>query len=183
MNTKPNISKQWWNKLTGDTGEFTMENRAFNYIAIISFVLLICSLFFDCFFGINLMTVITVILVFILSGCYYLSRFKKQYNISIIIYAFCSYAALIINYFHNSGSLGSTITLFFVTFTFFITFTRFRQHPIWLSLHIILFVGLVVIEYNHPEWVPASYPGRFTRFADIIWTYVFSIFIIFLIPF
>ena len=86
MNSKPNIPKLWWNRLTGNASEFNMENRAFNYISIISFVLLICSLCFDFFFGFNIMTVITIILIFILSGCYYLSRFKKQYNLGILVY-------------------------------------------------------------------------------------------------
>ena len=167
-----------WNRLTGNASEFSMENRAFNYISIISFVLLICSLCFDFFFGFNIMTVITIILIFILSGCYYLSRFKKQYHLGIFVYGFCSYTALVINYFHNSGSLGSTLSLFFVTFTFFITITNFRQHPIWLFFHVVLFVGLTIIEYNRPDLVPYTYPNRFTRYADIIWTYVFSIFII-----
>ena len=179
MSAITHTSKQWWTKLTGDAAEFSMENRAFNYVSLISFALLLCSLIIDLFIKQTIMTFVIVILFFILGGCYYLSRYKKNYNAGVIIYAVCSYAALILNFFQNSGSYGPTLCLFFVTFTFFITFAKPRQYTTWLSLQILVVIVLVVIEYRHPELIPNTYPSRLARYADMIWTYILSITIVF----
>ncbi len=156
-----------------------MENRAFNYISIVTFFLLVCYLAYDNLICRSVMTWVLLFLIGVLAVCYYYSRFKKQYETSIIISAVCSYGALMLNYFVNSGILGPTLIIFITTLSFLIALTKPKQLLFWFSLHIIVGVSLLIIEYLHPELVPDTYPDRKSRFIDMGSTYVTSLIFIF----
>ena len=67
-----------WTKLAGDPAELSMENRAFNYVSIISFVLLLVSFLMDIYLGQVLMSFVLVVLMLVQCVLYYYSRFKKK---------------------------------------------------------------------------------------------------------
>jgi len=175
MYSKNKTQKQIWNVLVGPPAEFPMENRAFNYISVVSMVLLACCLAFDLFCHQYIMSFIIIILMATLVFLYYFSRFKKKYRLGIAIYAFCSYSALIINYYVNSGINGPTLFLFFVTISFFVAITRRMFHPLWVTLHIVIVLSLLLSEYLHPEWITGTYSAPETRFLDVGFTYIISI--------
>jgi two-component system, sensor histidine kinase and response regulator len=127
-----------WTLLTGDSTGFTLENRAFNAVSIITIALLLALLPFNIYMGLLEVSVMLVLLIILLGVLYYYSRFRKQYAISMNIYAITSYAALILVYFYNSGSLGPTIYLFFLTFQLLIAFTRRRWHIVWILTHLLI---------------------------------------------
>lgn len=165
----------FWNKLTGHPDEFSMENRAFNYVCVVTFVLLLLCIFFDIYICQSIMTVVMSGLIIILAVVYYLSRFKKMYKVGVMLFAIFSYASLSLNYFLNAGSLGPTIFLFFVTFIFLITLGKPQHHPIWITLHIVIVCSLLGIEYYCPQYVPDTYPDRHSRFLDHGITYIIGV--------
>ena len=164
-----------WNKIAGPPGELTMENRAFNYISAISIVLLLSCLAFDIYCGLLAMSVTLVVFIVILGITYYYSRIHKKYKISVVILGIASYITLALNYFTNSGINGPTFFLFFVTLNFFLAITEKKFGALWVSMHIIIGLGLLYCEFSHPEWIKGSYNTNNTRFADIAWTYLVSI--------
>jgi signal transduction histidine kinase len=164
-----------WNKLTGDRAEFSMENRAFNYTSLISFLLLFYFLFFELYLGASIMALIEAVLIIVLGALYYYSRVKKKYKRGIIIYAFCSYIALSINYFANSGINGPTIILLLITFNFLIGIGQRGMMKWWILLHVGTMLSLLLVEYYHPELVPDTYQSRKIRFIDIGSSYVGAI--------
>ena len=168
-----------WNRLTGDPEGFSMENRAFNFVCIVTFFLLLACIFSDVYIGQSIMTNVMVVLVVVLACLYYLSRYKKRYKVGVIIFAVCSYAALGLNYFLNSGSLGPTIYLFFVTFIFLITLGDHRHHFVWIAAHILVVVALLVVEYLYPSMVPDTYDDRGSRYFDLVVIYVVAIVFLF----
>ncbi len=100
-------------KLSGDPDTYSMGNRAFNFINAITFLLLVSYLAFDLFISQLTMSVVISGMMVVLGFLYYFSRFKKKYQVGIIIYALISYTVLILNYFINSGINGPTLCLFF----------------------------------------------------------------------
>jgi signal transduction histidine kinase len=170
-----------WQQLTGDRAEFSMENRAFNFISVLSFFLIICYLIYDAYLGQTLLTVMLVLLLPVLGICYYFSRFKKKYEPGLIIYALFSYAALILNYFYNSGINGPTLMIFLITLAFFSAISRKRLFITLILLHGILGIGLLCIEFMHPDMVPNTYPARKSRFIDMGFTYGTAVFFIYAI--
>lgn len=171
----------FWNRLTGDPEGFSMENRAFNFVCVVTFFLLIACIISDVYIGQSVMTVVMVTLLVILAAIYYLSRYEKKYKIGVTVFALCSYAALGLNYFLNSGASGPTIYLFFVTFIFLITLGNHKHHFLWITLHLVIVLSLFTIEYLHPAWVPDTYDDRGSRYFDHGITYVIAISFLFAI--
>ena len=118
METKTNISKKVWDNLTGDVADFSMENRAFNYVSIISFLILIYCLAYDIYLSLAVMSVAIVILMAVLAVLYYFSRFKKKYHTGIVVFAICNYAILILNYYYYYWILNFLVLVykFFVVY-------------------------------------------------------------------
>lgn len=168
-------------KLTGNPAEFTMENRAFNYVCVISFPLLLLCIFFDVYICVSVMTWAMSAAMVMLAVVYYLSRMKKMYRAGIILFALCSYALLTLNYFVNAGSQGPTIFLYFVTFIFLITLGQPKHNPIWILLHVASVCALLGIEYVEPELIPDTYPDRYSRYLDLGVTYIIALVFLYLV--
>lgn len=161
-----------WHWLIGTRPAFSRANIAFNTIGIITLIILLVFLPFNMAMGLahtalSLVLLITLQLVF-----YYFSRFRKQYSISIIIYAIVSYIALAALYFFNSGSAGPTIFLGFLTFQLLIAFSANRWHFVWFMAHFLIIPALMAIEYFRPEWVPNTYLHRKDHLIDLVTSYL-----------
>jgi signal transduction histidine kinase len=168
-----------WIKLTGDTAGYAMENRAFNYISLVSFILLFNFLVGDLYVKQYIMAGVLVLLMITVGVLYYFSRVHKYYQTPLILYGICCYLALILNYYINEGINGPTVCLFFLIFHLLIAIGRPRHYAIWIVLQILIVPVLLVSEYLHPEWVPKNYPSVEMRFVDIGFSYIVAITFIF----
>ena len=175
------IDNNLWNKLTGSRSEFSMESRAFNAVSIISFFIILYSLVFDLFIAQWLMCGVLCALMLILVVLYYYSRYKRKSAVCIIIYASCSYLAIIANYFCNSGIQGPTLLLFCLTIQLLVGISPPKYYKIWITLHVLLVAGLLYCEYNFQALVPYTYANKFENYLDIFWTYVSAIVFIILV--
>lgn len=177
MNRKgwSNVKNSFWTKLVGHPEDFSMQNRAFNFVCIIAFVLLSICIVFNIYIGQRFMTNLIAIILPTLLTAYFFARFKKKYKIGIIFFAVASYIILFLNYFHNSGIDGPTTILFIVTFLFLLTLGNKRIYYVWILLHILSVVFLLYTEYNYPDLVPKTYNTRFDKFLDIGVSYIASI--------
>jgi two-component system, sensor histidine kinase and response regulator len=155
-----------WNKVTGSPEEFTMQNRAFNYVCIITFFILVFSLAIDLYIEQTLMCVVLVGLIVLLATMYYFSRYKKKYRASTIVFVLCTYGALVLNYFVNEGVNGPTLALFTITLVFTTILVEPRYQPFLIIAHVVLGISLLAVEYTNPAMVPATYPTRSARFLD-----------------
>lgn len=171
----------WWKRLTGDPATFSMENRAFNYVGVVTFPILLYCLVFD-------ICISQVFMAYVLGGLlvaqgvlYYYSRFKKKYTGGIIFYAILSYASLIANYYCNSGALGPTLCLFFLTFQLLITIGKRGMYGLWIFLHITIVMCLLASEYYFPQLVPDTYLSKEARFFDLGSTYAIAIAFVFML--
>jgi len=175
------VSRKIWDKVTGNRDLFSMENRAFNYVGVISLLVLIYCLCFDMYLHQYFMSGILALLIVIQSVLYYFSRVKSKYRLGTAIYAVCCYSVITINYYYNSGIKGPSLFTFFLTFYLLVTISARRLAIFWISLHIILATILVATEYAHPEWVPFTYLDRSGYFIDVITTYIATIIFVFLL--
>lgn len=154
------------NRLTGSPEEFSMQNRAFNYVCVISFFILVFSLVFDLFICQSVMSVVLSGLLAVLGVMYYFARYKKKYKASVIIFVVCAYGTLSLNYFVNEGINGPTLALFTITLVFISIMVDARHHMVMICTHIIVIATLLGLEYFKPGLVPATYPNRNARFLD-----------------
>jgi two-component system, sensor histidine kinase and response regulator len=179
--TEKGSPKSTWDILTGHPDEFSMENRAFNYICIVTFLLLVFALISDMYLCRSFMSGIISTLLCILALMYYFSRVKKSFKASVVVYVLCSYFALTFNFFANEGINGTTIPLFCITLVFILVLVKPVYHPVWLAVHLFVILAILGIEYYYPQTVTASYPDRTSRFQDIGATSIVCIAFIYLV--
>jgi two-component system, sensor histidine kinase and response regulator len=125
--------------------------------------------------GLNIIVILLLLLLALQCVLYFYSRIKKKYSIVLICYAAVSYLALIISYIFNVGSLGPTISVFFLTFQMLIAFTSNRLHKYWFILHLIIPVSLLLSEFFDPNFISNIYSGRTNRLADLLSSYILII--------
>lgn len=170
-----------WRKLIGHPHRLSVENRVFNSVCVITAAMLMLFIAINFNLQLNSSLYINTGVLFIQLYIYYLSRFKKQYKIGIVLYALCTYAALSTNYFYNEGIKGPTILAFFLTFQLLIAISKRSLHLVWTSLHITLALALVTIEYYYPDLIQGHYLSKQEHYLDIISTYVICLFFIYII--
>lgn len=176
-----NANNNIWRKLVGSPQNISWENRMFNSVCVITAGLL--SLIIAVNIKLELLGSLYInlgvlcILVFI----YYLSRFKRQYRLGILLYAMSSYATVFVNYFYNGGIDGPTIFAFFLTFQLLIAISQRSLHILWTTLHITVALTLILIEYHSPSTIQVHYIDQEERFIDLISTYVICLFFIYVI--
>lgn len=170
-----------WLKLSGDELKVSAEKKALNSIGIITLIVLLFSLVINLFLGLYLLSFAIFLGILLQLYVYYQSRFKKRYRLASILYIIGSYAALISNFFLNSGLDGPSLFIFFLTFHLLIAFTPRRLHIYWVLLHSFTCIGLLSVQYFNPDIIPFSYPTRLGRFFDIIICYIIAMIGIYLV--
>jgi len=164
-----------WNRLVGSRSEFSMENRTFNSVGVLTLIMLFLFLIANAIIGLYKVVVVVIVLILLQAFVLYLSRARKKMQFGLAIYAVASYLAIIINFYLNSGVDGPGVFFFFLTFPFLITITRKSLHVLWAVLHTCIAIALVASQYMHPEWVPFTYPDQQSHYIDLILSYVITI--------
>ena len=165
----------YWERLVGNPTTFSLENRAFNSISIITMGLLTVLLPFNILLELKIVSIIVAVLLVLQIFFFYLSRYRRVYGISMLAYVIVSYITLIATYYLNSGSHGPALLLFFLTFNLLVAFSPRKQHWIWAFLHVLLPMLLLTKEYLHPSWIMDSYKSAENRYIDILSSYVVTL--------
>jgi signal transduction histidine kinase len=154
---------------------FSLENRAFNSISVITLGLLIVLLPFNIILGLTMMAEMIAGLIVLQIFLFYFSRYRGFYDISMLIFMIVSYLALIVNFYLNSGSHGPALLLFFLTFNLLVAFSPKKRHWIWAFLHVLLPMILLTKEYMLPSWIQDSYKSAENRYIDILSSYAVTL--------
>ena len=165
--------KKTFRLLSGHHSEFSLENRMFNIISIIAFFAVAIALPTNYLLGYPATILLaTVSLMLIQLYLYYLSRLKKRFHVSRIIFAILSYLFLSLNFFYNSGIDGPSLFAFFLTYLFLVAIFPRKTYWLWTLLHFMVVAALIYVNYYYPESVPNSYASNTSRSIDIMITYL-----------
>jgi signal transduction histidine kinase len=181
MNLKKLSFNNLWSKLLGDRDEFTMQNRAFNAISILTLAILAILIPLNIYLSLPIISVIASVLLLAQGYFYYLSRIQKKFLLSVIMFAILSYAAIVASYYFNSGIKGTAIYFFFLTLFMLMTITRRSIHWLWVTLHITIGTALFACEYYYPDWIKNTYQSQGDYFLDTITTFIITLLFIFFI--
>lgn len=169
-----------WESLFGKMSDFSAENRAFNVVTVLSFIILFTSLVFDIYitqYGMAGVLFAAMLLAFVL---YYYSRFRKLYKVGIVVFGLSSYLLTSINYFLNAGISGPSLMVFMLTFQLLAAISPQSFLKVWTWIHLSVCGVLLGIEYRHPQLAPFNYQSRFDQFLDMYWSYIAVILLMFL---
>jgi two-component system, sensor histidine kinase and response regulator len=171
---------EWW---VGSSDEFTLETRGLHAILGISIVLLLAILPINSVIGLELVVRTLLLALVGLVGVHTLSRVYRKHTAAILVYALGSYGLMTFNFFANSGSIGPTVFLFFLTFQLLIATSTEKYQWVWVWMHLAVPSFLLTFEFVMPNVIPNSYDNPISRYFDLITSYLVSIVFIYFITF
>lgn len=174
-------AKLFWENLRGHEDDFGMEARIFHSLGILTMGILLTMAIINFIISLYNLTVLVGVALVLQFALYYISRFRGQLKLAIIIYAITGYLLLISNYFFNSGKAGPTAFGFFVTLLLLVTISQKRHHIWWLLIHIVVVFALLITEYMYPALVPFTYRSATDHFLDWSITFVVSLIFTFVV--
>lgn len=159
-----------------------MENQLYNACSLITIVVLVIFLCIDLITHVSLMGTAFVAGILALQMlCYYFSRKRHKFETSLVFNAILSYVAIIVNFCFDAGSKGPTLFIFFFTFHLLITATRNSLHLLWLTLHMVIGLSLLTLEFVSPKWVHYSYLNESQRLADLTASYIITLLLVYFV--
>lgn len=155
----------------GGRAVFTLENRLFNSICLIAIFILAFNIPFNYYSGLETTAVIFAILTLILVYIYYLARFRQRMAMGVAISSGLVIFLFAINYFFSSGIHGASLLSFMLAFILIIIVSPKKHYGLWVTLCLLVVIGLLLIEYHHPDLIQVSYVDDKALFIDIAFTY------------
>lgn len=171
--------KTVWDYLTGTPSEFALEARIFNSLCIIGLLAIAYRIPVNLSLSLSYSIEISITLFCIQSYLYYLARFKKQLETSILLTGINIHTLLVLNYFINAGIEGPTLILLALTFFLIITVASKKSNFIWIFVNLILVLGLLITEYYYPKLITNPYNNRSSLFIDTASLYLVVIILIY----
>lgn len=173
--TLPNKIVHLFKYLVGDSPEFSIENRAFNAICILSIIALLVVLPINIALQFTYIMYLVIFSIFAGIIIFILSRFYKMIRLSRFIFIIVTYLLLGYNYYLNSGIKGPTLLVFFLTFSLIIIISNVKFQSIWLILHVLFASALMLFEFYYPTAINDAYITRDSRFIDVGITFIISL--------
>lgn len=157
----------FWTNLIGSVPQVPREQRAFNAVVVISFLILLISIPINLYLGMfPIVLAVTPVLLWLIV-VYYMSRMRNRYKLSMVIYGFLSYTMVSIVFYFNSGVSGPALSFSLMAFLLVLTFSEKSKQLYWLLLQLVFVVLLLFIAYYHADQIPFLYRSRADQYFDL----------------
>ena len=170
---------RYLNYLIGNNIGLTLENRLFNSVCLIAIFIMVFNIPFNFFSGLEITALIFAVFTVLLGYIYYLSRFKKQLALGVVLSSALVIFLFAVNYFYSAGVRGASLLSFMSAFILIMIISPRKLYGLWGSLCLLLVMGLLVIEYHYPQTVKVSYADDKALFADMAVAYGTGIIIVY----
>jgi len=156
-------------RITGSLEQYDLRHRVLNISLLMASVLTFIGLISNLIIGIHIQaTILTLFSFFYFLISYIIVYRTKNYNIATFIIASGVFLILFpLSWFINEGSAGSTIYFIFLAIVATYTMTEGRMRFILITIAVLSFFSLLILEYLHPELM-YEYASRSIKYQDII---------------
>lgn len=172
--------KTAWDYLIGNPSEFTLESRIFNSLCLIGLIAIAYHIPFNFLIGLPVPGFIAIALLVFQSGFYYLARFRRKLQTSVLLTGITIHVLFILNYYFNSGINGPTLLLLVLSFFIILTVAPIRPNILWIFVNLAVVVVLLISEYYYPQLIFDAYTERAGRFIDTDSAYLVTIILIYI---
>ncbi|TDQ10041.1 sensor histidine kinase [Pedobacter metabolipauper] len=163
--------RKFWNVVLGDHNEFSLESRIFHTISAVALITLLIQGTLYLYNALYPMGIITLFILVLQSGLYYLSRFKNKLTLAISISAIEINITTAIGYFFNSGITGGSLLLFSVSLFLVILVVPKKQWLLWFLVNFGTVCTIVACEYLQPQIIQNHHTSRQALFLDMMLCY------------
>jgi diguanylate cyclase (GGDEF)-like protein len=154
--------------LIGDEQDFELENRIFNLLLVLGFIISFLSAVINHYLELSyIMEILGLVLSAVIFWCWYLSRIRRLFGISTFLVVF--FVIFIITpgaWFFNSGSNGGA--QYFLLFWGILVCSVYhdRRRYSWLAILFMVIGVLMYIEYSYPYMI-SIYSTKTARTIDV----------------
>lgn len=160
------------NSLIGDPQHFSLENRIFNGVNLVTVVLLAIIIIINTALGLYDALIVLFCIISIHCILFYLSRYKHKFRLAIIGLAFVGYGGMVASFFNKSGVDGPAVFISFFISQLLIIVTAKRYH-LFILLFSFCIVGILFFLQEHYSWlITYIYKDRKTRLIDYYFTFI-----------
>ncbi len=158
--------------LIGAQGIVGMESRIFHYVCVFSILALTINIPINHFIGVPELTVIIIVVDILIFISYYLSRWKDLNTIGVALFGLVTNLFFVLNFIFSSGTHGGALLYFLLSFFLTMSVMPKKQSAFWITLNLILVVGMLLVEYNYPYLINYQFNDEPTRYFDLSTTYL-----------
>jgi len=178
----PSLKKKrtFWFELTGSPAMFSLESRIFHSISVGLIALVSIYIPYNLYAGLYIASVSALIIGLVFSYQYYNSRFRGKPH-SNTVFGLTGIIIFSVNYFSNSGINGSTDVIWPAYLLLVFAISPYNQHGKWLSLYVLCFLALHIVEYYYPALVKHPFDVGKGQFIDRITTFPIPVVAIYII--
>ena len=173
--------KSTWVRLTGNPETHNLEARIFHITCIFTILLFTCSIFFNYLIGLYSISLLLVPSVFAACGLYYLSKFRYQHSLAVLVFCILGNIVFILFFLNNSGINGPSLVIYVLFFFLVMSIVPVSQRLIWVGINITVAILLIVYQYKYPEGVPLKHRDGLSRSLDFAYVYFFTLLIVYFI--
>lgn len=160
-------TNSFWHELIGDPSAFSLESRIFHSISICLIALISVYVPYNLYAGLYVGSASAFIVGLFFSFQYYYSRFHGRPH-SNALFGLTGILVFGVNYFSNSGIIGSTDLIWPAYLLLVFAISPYRQHTRWLIIYLLCFLILHTIEYYYPHLVQYPFTVGKGQFIDRI---------------
>ncbi|GAB3257644.1 hypothetical protein GCM10027347_20290 [Larkinella harenae] len=169
------VGKRTLEKLIGNPEEYSLEGRIFNFVCVITILVMGYNVVFSFLVGLPQTGWICLGLFLIGFYIYYLARFQNKFVLALTIAGIVVSVMFGLGFFYSSGMIGSSL-LTFTIILFLLLITAPSRHLVyWAVFNTLLVFGLLTVEYLYPESVVEFYPNRLAQTIDQASTYLINV--------
>lgn len=173
-----NINRLWI-RLTGSTAEFPLEFRIFHALCLIASLALAYNVPFNYLIGLPYIALLSLVTLIIFLFLYYRSRYQRKVKSTITIFTIIGNLLFSINFVYNSGTYGPTDLLMGLSILLVLCVVPKKQQKMWIAVNLSIIIGMHLVEYFRPAWIPNSYISRESRYWDLSSAYVVVVIVLY----
>jgi len=170
----------FWYKIIGSPSVFPLESRIFHSISIGLIILAVFYVPYNFFAGLYIGSISCFLISIFFGYQYYKSRCHGKTHSS-ALFGLTGILVFSVNYFSNSGINGSTDLIWPAYLLLILAISPYRQHIVWLTVYLLSFLVLHIVEYYHPFLVKHPFGAGQGQFIDRITAFPIPVIAIYII--
>lgn len=159
--------------------ELTLENRLLNSVCLFAIFIMAFNIPFNYFSGLEITSLIFSVFTVLVGIAYYLGRFRQLLVPGLVIASVAVILLFSINYFFSAGVSGASVLSFMLSFVLIIIISPKRLYGLWVTLCLLVCIGLLIVEYHYPQTIMVTYADDRAKFVDVAVAYATGVFISF----
>lgn len=158
-------------RVIGNSETAGLESRIFNAVALLSATALLVNAAINGIAGHLFVTMFMLGIAALSLAEYYLCRIKQKLGLAVLLFGLIGNGSFALIYLNDAAIDGPGTYAFILLLFLLIAIAPKNQYIFWMTLNPVVVISLLLITYQHPEFVHNIYSEKATRYLTIGYNY------------